>query len=81
MINFYASLNLTPQVLLILDGDALVSIQGRAEDVFLGIGYSLIPERLILKGGYRVLEGGADNDEVYNFSWLNYISGGLILNF
>ncbi|CAN5453392.1 hypothetical protein BH23BAC1_BH23BAC1_17500 [soil metagenome] len=80
LINFYATLNLTPDLLLILDGDALVSTQGRAEDIFLGFGYFIIPERLLVKGGYRVLEGGADNDEVYNFTWLNYISGGLILN-
>jgi hypothetical protein len=79
LLNFYASLNLSPAFLLILEGDALASTQGRAEDIFAGIGYTLIPDKLILKGGYRLLEGGADNEEVYNFTWLNYFSGGLVI--
>lgn len=24
--------------------------------------------------GYRGLEGGADNDELYTFAWLNYVT-------
>jgi hypothetical protein len=31
-----------------------------------------------LKAGYRLLEGGADNDEVYNFTLVNYATIGLI---
>jgi hypothetical protein len=25
-----------------------------------------------LSGGYRMLEGGADTDDVYTFAWLHY---------
>ncbi len=79
LINFYLSWHFTDRLQLILEGDALVSTQGRAEDVFAGIGYTLLQDRITLKAGYRVLEGGANNDEVYNFSWLDYASAGLIL--
>lgn len=61
------------------EGDGLASKQGRAFDLFLGTRIPLA-ERLDLKAGYRVLEGGTDSDEVYNFSWINYASVGLILD-
>ena len=79
LINFYANWNITQRWNLILDGDALVGSQGRAEDVFIGAGYQLKKDKIIIKGGYRVLEGGADNEEVYNFTWFNYASVGAIL--
>ncbi len=62
------------------EGDGLASKQGRAFDLFLGTRIPLA-ERLDLKAGYRVLEGGTDSDEVYNFSWINYASVGLVLEF
>src|SRR5690554_1776486 len=45
------------------EGDGLAAKQGRAFDLFLG---TQIPsgERLAIKAGYRVLEGGTDSDEV-----------------
>ncbi len=55
----------------ILEGDALAAPQGRAEDVFCGVSRQMT-ERLWLKAGYRILEGGADNDEVYTFSLFHY---------
>ncbi len=63
-----------------LDGDALAAPQGRAEDVFVALTYK-ISEPVRLKLGYRLLEGGADNDEVFNFSLFNYASVGTIINF
>lgn len=60
--------------------DGLASKQGRAFDLFLGTRIPLA-ERLDLKAGYRVLEGGTDSDEVYNFSWINYASVGLVFDF
>jgi hypothetical protein len=47
--------------------DALAAPQGRAEDVAVTAGLRLSP-RLQAKLGYRLLEGGADNDEVYTFA-------------
>lgn len=56
---------------LVFEGDALAAPQGRAEDVFLGAAYD-ISRHMALKAGYRILEGGADNDEVYTFSLFHY---------
>jgi hypothetical protein len=53
-----------------LDGDALAAPQGRAEDVALALEFT--SGDLTFRAGYRVLEGGADNDKVFNFAWLNH---------
>jgi hypothetical protein len=63
---------------ILLEGDALAAPQGRAEDVLIAATYR-VSERLGLKAGYRILEGGADNDEVYNFALFNYASVGLFI--
>jgi hypothetical protein len=56
---------------LLLDADALAAPQGRAEDVLLAATWAVRPE-VVLRLGYRTLEGGAGNDEVFNFAWLHY---------
>ncbi len=53
------------------DLDAAAAPQGRAEDLGLLLMYELKPNWQ-LGGGIRTLEGGADNDKVYTFSWLHY---------
>jgi hypothetical protein len=63
---------------ILLEGDALAAPQGRAEDVLIAATYR-VSERLGLKAGYRILEGGADNDEVYSFALFNYASVGLFI--
>ncbi len=65
---------------LLVDGDALAAKQGRAEDVLVAATYD-VSGNLRLKAGYRILEGGADNAEVYNFALLNYFSVGCLLQF
>ena len=65
---------------LLLDGDALAAPQGRAEDVLAALLYRA-SDAVDLKAGYRILEGGADNDEVYNFTLINYASVGAIVHF
>jgi hypothetical protein len=77
LVNFYINWQFADRLQLLLEGDALASPQGRAEDVFAGVGVQLA-DQWTLKAGYRLLEGGADNDEVYNFTWFNYASLGLI---
>ena len=52
-------------------GDFMAASQGRAIDVALLLQKDLA-RGWSVAGGYRVLEGGADNDDVYTFSWLNY---------
>lgn len=64
----------------ILEADALAGGPGRAEDVFLGLNYQVAP-KLGIRAGYRVVEGGADVESVYNFTWINYASVGVRLNF
>lgn len=80
LLNVVATWQPTPKFWAMLEADALASKQGRAEDVFLGVGYQLNPF-VALKGGYRVVEGGADNDKIYNFTWINYAAAGLVVAF
>ncbi len=65
---------------LVLEGDALAAPQGRAEDVLLAV-YANPSNQLRLRLGYRVLEGGADNDEVYTFALVHYVSAGISWTF
>ena len=55
----------------ILDFEGLAGGPGRALDLALKVRYDLT-DRWNIGGGYRMLEGGVDNDDVYNFSWFNY---------
>ena len=63
---------------LLFDADALAAPQGRAEDVLLAATWAL-REGVAVYAGYRTLEGGADNDEVYNFAWFHYAVAGVQL--
>jgi len=65
---------------LLIDGEALAAPQGRAEDVLFAAQYDL-NRNLALKAGYRILEGGADNDEVYTFSLFHYVVAGAVWTF
>jgi hypothetical protein len=76
LINFAFDWRLGRSVGLRFDGDALAAPQGRAEDVQLAVWYTPRPS-LRLRAGYRLLEGGADNDEVYNFALLHYAALGV----
>ena len=80
LVNFRVEWMFAKRFTLILDGDALAGPQGRAEDILLGAAYDL-HENLQVKLGYRMLEGGADVDEVYNFALLNYMVIGATLSF
>lgn len=65
---------------LLLSGDALVGPQGRAEDVFLGLFHNA-SDRVELRAGYRIVEGGADVETVYNFTLVNFITAGVNFSF
>lgn len=65
---------------LLLEGDALAAAQGRAEDVLLAAQFLPRPN-LSLRLGYRLLEGGADVAEVYNYALLHYIAFGVNIGF
>lgn len=80
IINFRLGWQAGERLGVLLEGDALAAPQGRAEDVLLAATYNL-SEKVRLKAGYRILEGGADNDEVYNFALVNYGAAGIIWTF
>jgi len=72
LINFRAQWTISSRFGVLLDGDALAAPQGRAEDVLLALTTNT-SQNLQFKFGYRLLEGGADNDEVYTFALVNYL--------
>jgi hypothetical protein len=51
----------------LLDFEGLAAPQGRAIDAALKLGYDVTPQ-LTVAGGYRILDGGADNDDLYTFA-------------
>ena len=80
LINFRANWQLTPRCGFLLEGDALAAPQGRAEDIMAAFTYRL-DEKTTARIGYRMLEGGADNDNVYTFALINYALLGMEYNF
>lgn len=65
---------------LTLDLDALAAPQGRAFDGALMGGYSF-SDNFQLNLGYRILEGGVDNDNTYNFSVFRFAFASLEYSF
>lgn len=51
----------------VLDFEGLAAPQGRAIDLALKVAYDATP-RLAVNAGYRLLDGGADNDDLYTFA-------------
>jgi hypothetical protein len=80
LLSFNATWFANPSLRIVLDGDALAAPQGRAEDVLLAAEAPL-NDHVSLKAGYRILEGGADNDKVYTFSIFHYAVAGLVMTF
>ncbi|MGQ9788966.1 MAG: hypothetical protein ACUVQM_06685 [Candidatus Hadarchaeaceae archaeon] len=78
IIRFSFLWQLTDPLTLLLEGDALAAPQGRAEDISFALNYRL-HKNILVKAGYRVLEGGSNVEAVYNFTWVNYLLGGLVL--
>lgn len=67
LLALYGEWRFAPSWTGVLDFEGLAASQGRAIDVALKIGYDLTP-RLNLHAGYRFLDGGADNDDLYTFA-------------
>jgi hypothetical protein len=80
LVNFRAEYRMNSRWSVLLDGDALAAPQGRAEDVQIAVARE-VGRAATLRLGYRVLEGGADNDEVYNFALVHYAALGATLRF
>ncbi|HSJ31395.1 MAG TPA: hypothetical protein VK933_08180 [Longimicrobiales bacterium] len=60
-----------------LDADGLAGGPGRAIDAALELGHD-INRRWTVEAGYRMVEGGADVEEVYTFAWLHYATVSLV---
>lgn len=71
LLNFYAAYHINPSHSIVFDLEGAGASQGRAIDAALYYQYQL-PSGWSIGAGYRTLEGGADNDTVYNFAWLHY---------
>jgi hypothetical protein len=76
LINFALNWSWSSRFGLLFEGDALAAPQGRAEDLLVAA-YGTLSDKLRLRLGYRLLEGGADNDDVYAFALVHYLAGGL----
>ena len=76
LLNFLLEWRFSPVLRLLFEGDAAAAPQGRAEDVQLALIYQK-SEKWAFRVGYRILEGGADNDKVYNFALFNYLLVGV----
>jgi len=55
----------------VADSDLAAAPQGRAIDAAFLVNYQA-GRKWDFSFGYRTLEGGADNDDVYTFAWLHY---------
>lgn len=80
LIKFSLAWKMLDRLALVIDGDALAAPQGRAEDVSVAL-LGDVDEVVSLKLGYRVLEGGSDVEEVYSFTWVNYLFAGAMIRF
>ncbi len=63
--------DIAPRWTALVDFDGLVSPQGRAIDAAVKIRYDF-NETWYASAGYRVFEGGVDNDERFAFGWYNF---------
>lgn len=80
IINFMLRWDFASPLGFLVEGDALASPQGRAEDILFAFTWR-INDNIQARAGYRLLEGGADNDEVYTFSMFNYAIAGITVRF
>lgn len=71
LIHLFAKGSLTDQWSVSTDIETLASPQGRATDGAISVNYTP-GSQITISTGYRVIEGGADVDEVYNFAWINF---------
>ncbi len=71
---------LSPRLQGLLDVEALAAPQGRAEDATLQLRYRL-SDGMDVGVGYRMVEGGADNDKVLTFAWLHYLVASASVDF
>lgn len=80
LLGFYADGKVSESISVHLDAEGLASPYGRAFDIALQTEWAL-NEQWSLSGSLRTIEGGADNDEVYTFAWIQFVHLGVIARF
>ncbi|MCH8569712.1 MAG: hypothetical protein LAT67_15670 [Balneolales bacterium] len=80
LIHLYGKFNFGSGLGTEADVEGLVSTQGRAIDGTVRLTYSFGNDWMAF-AGFRMLDGGADNDRVYNFANIAYISTGIRFGF
>lgn len=76
LINLKLEWNFVKWMGIYLEADFLFSTKGRAEDATFALQF-FPHERIGIRIGYRLLEGGADNDSVYNFTLVHFATFGI----
>ena len=71
LLSFAADWMFADQWAAMFDFEGLAGGPGRAFDVAIKLQYD-VTDRWYVGAGYRILEGGADNETVYNFAWFNF---------
>lgn len=71
LLHLYGEYEFADQIYFILDVEGAWSPVGRAVDASLKAQYDF-DTGWYASVGYRTLEGGADNDDVYTFAWLHF---------
>jgi len=77
LINFLFTWKFTPCMEFRIEGDAIATSHGRAEDILFAW-TGCISDKAMFKLGYRFLEGGVEKDEVYNYAFFHHIVFGVI---
>jgi hypothetical protein len=75
LLNYRLQWRFAEHLSFLTEGDALGASQGYAVDAMASVQWHAT-ERLSFRLGYRVLDGGADNDSIYTFSRFHYSSLG-----
>ena len=71
LLHLYGEYRFNDHASVIIDIEGAWSPMGRAVDAALKAQYDF-DSGWYVAAGYRTLEGGADNDDVYTFAWLHY---------
>ncbi|TVS14030.1 MAG: hypothetical protein EA417_15645 [Gammaproteobacteria bacterium] len=80
LLHLYAARHLGPSTSVVLDIEGAAAPQGRAIDASLTLRHTL-PSGWHVFAGYRTLEGGADNNDVYTFAWMHFATVGFGVSF
>jgi len=80
LVGFNAYLTLTGNLGIIFEADVLALAKGRTEDILFALQYRL-NNFVNLRMSYRMLEGGVDKTDIYNFALLNHFAVGTSISF